>query len=110
VSIVYQTDPGTSGIGVFLDDVRATANGTVINQDRVFEDDTLGGWAVTGAPAGSPGNTGDWERSQSLGLVDGPGIATNHSLLWGFGLEGVQGAEARSTILRDALAQWGITS
>jgi hypothetical protein len=109
VSIVYQTDPGTSGIGVFLDDVRATANGTVITQTG-FEDDTLGGWAVTGAPAGSPGNTGDWERSQTLGLVDGPGIATNHSLLWGFGLEGVQGAEARSTILRDALAQWGITS
>jgi hypothetical protein len=109
VSIVYQTDPATLGIGVFLDDVRVTANGTVISQTG-FEDESLGGWTLGGAPADSPGNTGDWSRSQALGLVDGPGIATGHSLLWGFGLEGVQGAEARSTILRDALAQWGVTS
>ena len=34
-----------------------------------FEDETLGGWAVTPPPAGSPApNTGDWARSQSPAL------------------------------------------
>ena len=67
VSIVYQTDPASLGIGVFLDDITATANGAVINQTG-FEDDTLGGWTMTGPPAGSPASTGNWSRSQSLGL------------------------------------------
>ena len=107
VSIVYQTDPASLGIGVFLDDLTATANGAVIHEAG-FETD-LDGWATPGAPAGSPGNTGDWARSQSPGYVDGPGIATGHSLHWGFGLEGVQGEAERSAILSNALAQWGVT-
>ena len=106
VSIVYVTDPATQGLGVFLDQVRATANGAEIHATG-FEDETLGGWAVTPAPEGSGANTGDWERSQSLGLVDGPGVRTGHSILWGFGLEGVQGAETRATLLRNALDYFG---
>ena len=33
--------------------------------------------------------TNDWQRSKSVGYVDGPGVATPTPLYWGFGLEGV---------------------
>jgi hypothetical protein len=106
VSIVYVTDPASQGLGVFLDQVVATANGAEILATG-FEDESLGGWAVTPAPEGSGENTGNWERSQSRGLVDGPGVRTGHSILWGFGLEGVEGADTRATLLRDALVYFG---
>ena len=38
-----------------------------------------------------------------------PGVRTGHSIIWGFGLEGVQGEAERSAILSNALAQWGVT-
>ena len=100
------TDPGFQGFGVFLDQVVATANGAEIHATG-FEDATLGGWAVTPAPEGSGPNSSDWTRSQSVGLVDGPGVRTGHSIIWGFGLEGVAGADTRATLLRDALVYFG---
>ena len=106
VSVVYMTDPGFQGFGAFLDQVVATANGAEIHATG-FEDATLGGWAVTPAPEGSGPNGGDWTRSQSVGLVDGPGVRTGHSIIWGFGLEGVAGADTRATLLRDALVYFG---
>jgi hypothetical protein len=38
-------------------------------------------------------------------VVDAPGVATDDTLLWGFGLEDVQGAPARAKLLGDALAK-----
>ncbi len=102
VSIVYVTDPATVGLGVFVDQLVATANGQPVAQTG-FEDEAQGGWTVPGAPEGTDANTGDWTRSTSIGLEDGPGIRTGHSLYYGFGLEGVQGADTRSRLARDAV-------
>ena len=102
VSIVYQTDPGTLGLGAFVDDAKITSGADTLSETS-FEDG-LGGWTVPGALPGSLGNTGDWTRSQSIGLVDGPGVRTGHSIMWGFGLEAVDGAESARRWERAAAA------
>ncbi|CAA9516552.1 MAG: putative zinc-binding carboxypeptidase [uncultured Solirubrobacteraceae bacterium] len=101
VSIVYQTDPGTLGLGSWVDDASITSDGETLSQTS-FEDG-LGGWTVPGALPGSQGNANDWERAQSIGLVDGPGVRTGHSIMWGFGLEAVDGADKRAALLRNAM-------
>ena len=105
VSIVSQTDPGTLGIGAFVDDA-SIASGADTLSSTSFETG-LDGWSVPGALAGSPGNTDDWTRSQSIGLVDGPGVRTGHSIMWGFGLEAVDGAAKRAALLRGAMHYFG---
>ena len=105
VSITYMSDPGVQGLGVFVDDAKVTADGATISETS-FEDG-LGGWEVPGAPDGSPGNANDWIQSESVGYVDGPGVATADTLYWGFGLEGVSGADTRSALLKDGLRYLG---
>jgi hypothetical protein len=107
VSITYVSDPAVAGLGVFVDDAKFTADGGTIHETS-FEDG-LGGWSVPGAPEGSPGNANDWIQSASVGYVDGPGVGTADTLYWGFGLEGVTGADARGTLMKDALKYLGAT-
>lgn len=101
VSITSMSDPGIQGLGVFVDDAKVTADGATL-EETSFEDG-LGGWAVPGAPEGSTGNANDWKQTESVGYVEGPGVATADTLLWGFGLEGVTGAETRSALLKQSL-------
>jgi hypothetical protein len=105
VSITYISDPGVQGLGVFVDDAKITADGATLTETS-FEDG-LGGWDVPGAPAGSEGNANDWIQSGSVGYVDGPGVGTADTLYWGFGLEGVTGADQRATLVKDALTHLG---
>jgi hypothetical protein len=107
VSIVYQTDPGTLGLGAFVDDAKITSGADTLSETS-FEDG-LGGWTVPGALPGSAGNVHDWQRAQSLGLVDGPGVRTGHSIMWGFGLEAVDGADKRAALVGNAMAYLGAT-
>jgi hypothetical protein len=107
VSITYASDPGSQGLGVFLDDVRVLADGATVAETS-FESE-LGGWAVPGSPPENGTNTNDWERTGSVGFVDGPGVATDHSLLWGFGLEGVAGADTRAKLMGDAMTYLGVS-
>jgi hypothetical protein len=83
----------------------ATVDGATLTETS-FEDG-LGGWEVPGAPEGSGGNANDWIASTSVGYVDGPGVATKDTIYWGFGLEGVTGADTRATLVKDALAALG---
>ena len=56
----------------------------------------LGPWSTPGAPAGSPANAGDFERSQSeVGAV----ITTDDTVLLGFGIEQIADAGQRADIL-----------
>jgi hypothetical protein len=105
VSITYATDPATQGLGVFVDDTEILADGATVAQTS-FEDD-LGGWSVPGAPADSGANANDWIRTASVGFVDGPGVATDHSLYWGFGLEGVTDRAKRAQLMGDAMKYFG---
>ena len=62
VSLTYASDDVVQLAGVFVDDVVvSTGEGST-----GFEDATLGGWSVPGAPAGSPGNENDW----AVGTLD----------------------------------------
>jgi hypothetical protein len=108
VSITYASDPGSQGLGVFLDDVAVVADGATIAQTS-FEDG-LGGWAIPGSPPENGPNANDWERTGAVGFLDGPGVATDHSLLWGFGLEGVAGRSTRGKLMGDAMKRFGVPS
>ena len=105
MSITYMTDPGTTGLGAFVDDATVTAGAA--SATTSFEDG-LGGWTVPGAPADSGPNSTDWIRSRAVGYVDGPGVGTDHSVYLGFGPEGVTGAANRARLLGDALRYLGV--
>jgi Zinc carboxypeptidase/Immune inhibitor A-like, MAM domain len=106
VSITYEQDPASDGLGVFVDDVKINVDGSQVAATG-FEDG-LGPFTVGGPPAGSPGNANNWIQSASVGFQDGPGVRTDHSVYWGFGLEGVTGAGNRATLIGDALHYLGV--
>ena len=74
-----------------------------------FEDGTLAPFTAAGPPAGSPAIPKNWVASQSKGFEDGPGVRTDHSLILGFGLEGVTGADNRGRVIGDGLRALGVT-
>jgi hypothetical protein len=84
-------DSGWGGVGVAVDDVRVVQDGTVVDAEG-FENG-LGDWHADGFAL------------HDTGIVEGLGIATDRSILWGFGLEGVAGADTRKKLLGDALAR-----
>jgi hypothetical protein len=97
ISIAYASDWATQGIGVFLDDI-TLPDGTSTS----FEDD-LGGWTVAGPPEGTASNVNDFTRTDASGFPVGNAIATPHSLLLGFGLEGVSTEPERNAVMGRAL-------
>ena len=86
VKISYVTDPAAGGIGVFVDDTRVTTGGgsTVLDADGFEGATSL--WTVEGAPAGSPGNQGDFVISTVLVEV-AASVTTEDSVLLGYGIE-----------------------
>jgi hypothetical protein len=86
VKISYVTDPAAGGIGVFVDDTRVTTGGgtTVLDADGFEGQTSL--WTVQGAPAGSPGNQGDFVISTVLVEV-AASVTTEDSVLLGYGIE-----------------------
>jgi hypothetical protein len=107
LSITYIQDPAVRGLGVFVDDARITVDGNTTATGFETEGD-ISPFTVGGPPAGSPGNANNWTQTTTLGFKDGPGVRTDHSVFWGFGLEGVTGADKRRDILRDTLTYLGV--
>jgi len=97
ISIAYASDWASQGIGVFLDDI-ALPDGTSTS----FETG-LDGWAITGPPEGSAPNNNNFIRTDASGFPVGNAIATPHSLLLGFGLEGVSTEAERNAVMGRAL-------
>lgn len=97
VSISYISDWSVQGLGVFVDDIT-----TSTGQTTSFETD-LGGWTVTGPPAGSPPNSNNFIRTTSEGFPEGAVITTPDTLYFGFGLEGVATPASRAAIMRAVL-------
>ena len=105
LSISYITDPGTGGIGAFVDDTRLIVGGTAVSADG-FET-APSAWTVGGPPAGSPPNLGDWELGATkLDLFSG--TATDDTLLLGFGLEQVAAPADRTKLVKQALSGLGV--
>ena len=97
ISISYASDWSTQGLGAFVDDV-TLPDGTTTS----FEDD-LGGWTADGPPAGSAPQSNTWERTTASGFPEGAAITTPDSLLLGFGLEGIDGADKRADVMGRAM-------
>lgn len=99
VSISYVTDPGTGGVGVFVDDTRVVVDG-VADADG-FEGPTSV-WTPGGPPAGSPPNSGTWVIGEVL-FQSYAATSTEDTLLLGFGLEQLATAEERADLVGRAL-------
>jgi len=104
VYISYASDWAVQGLGSFVDTVQMPGEDVV----ESFETG-LGAWDVTGPPEGSDPNFNDWVRSEDLGFEEGGIVSmtppeTNFvTLYFGFGLEGVDGAAARSDLMDRSL-------
>jgi Zinc carboxypeptidase len=99
VSIAYVSDWATQGLGVFIDDiVVSTGEGSTS-----FEAGDTGGWEVTGPPPGSAPNVNNFVFTTAAGFPEGAAITTEGSLLLGFGLEAVTGADARADVMGRAM-------
>jgi hypothetical protein len=107
LSITYASDPGVQLLGTFLDDVKVTAGGQTLVSTS-FEDGTLAPFQVGAPPPGSKQVFKNWVASQSKGFEDGPGVRTRRSLIFGFGVEGVNGAANRAKLLKDGLRALGV--
>ena len=57
---------------------------------------------MLGAPDGSFANVVDWERADRLGRITA-GVATEDTLLLGFGIEQLESPQARAELIADAL-------
>ncbi|MGW2731935.1 M14 family zinc carboxypeptidase [Streptomyces sp. NPDC001494] len=101
VSIAYVTDPGSGGHGVLADDASLVVGGAA--KDTEGFETSLGAWRVSGPPAGSPAALKDWTRTGALFQTYGA-VATDDTVLLGFGLEQVPSAADRAAVMRKALA------
>lgn len=68
-----------------------------------FEGNDSGGWTITGPPAGSGPNANNWEFTDASGFPVGNSISTPHSLLFGFGFEGISTAAKRNEVMGQVL-------
>jgi len=102
VSISYITDPGSGGIGVFIDDAFVTVDG-VAGAVNGFEDG-FGDFVVSGPPASSPGNAIDWITSPALFDQPAAIAVTEDTVTYGFGFEAITTAEGRASAMAEVLA------
>jgi hypothetical protein len=102
VSISYASDWAFQGLGAFIDSVEiSTGEGSTSFEE---DEDPLDGWAVGEPPEGSGPNPNSWERTTSVGFAEGAVVATPDSLTFGFGLEAVDGADARADLVHRSLS------
>ena len=98
VSISYASDWAVQGLGAFVDHVEVSTEAGV----ESFETG-LGAWTVAGPPEGSASNPNDWHRTQSVGFEEGAVVTTDDTLFFGFGLEGITGADSRAAVMDKSL-------
>ena len=98
VAISYASDWAVQGLGAFVDHVEVSTEPGV----ESFETG-LGAWTVPGPPAGSDPNPNDWERTGSVGFEEGAVTNTADTLFFGFGFEGITGADARAAVMNKSV-------
>ena len=97
---MFATDWGTTPVpGAMIDDTTVTAGSTVSETSFETQGD-LGGWAIPGPHAGSPSeNVNDWTQSDRIPFEDAAVTVTDFGMMFGFGLEGVDGAGNRAVLM-----------
>ena len=98
VSISYASDWSVQGLGAFVDDT------TVSTGESTSFEDGLGGWTVSGPPAGSAPNSNNWTRTTAAGFPEGAAISTPWSIYLGFGVEGIATPAARNAVIGRAVS------
>ena len=93
VSIAYASDWASQGLGVFVDDV-VLPDGTSTSFETGMD-----GWEITGPPEGSGPNPNNWTRTDASSFPVGSSITTPHSILMGFGLEGISTEAKRTAVM-----------
>jgi Zinc carboxypeptidase len=99
IRISYASDWATQGLGVFIDDVTLPDGSSTS-----FEGGDTGGWVASGPPPGSAPNVNNFIFTTAAGFPEGASITTEDTLLLGFGLEAVTGAETRADVMGRAMA------
>jgi hypothetical protein len=97
ISIAYASDWALQGLGVFIDDI-TLPDGTSTSFEA-----GLDGWAATGPPPGSAPNPNNFMRTTSAGFPEGAVVATEDTLFFGFGFEGISDAARRNAVMARAL-------
>ena len=82
----------------FVDDIEVSSGDGTTS----FEDG-LAGWTVPGAPPGSAPNPNDVTRTTAAGFPEGAAIATENTIYFGFGFEGITDAETRNAVIGSAM-------
>ena len=100
MSLTYVTDPGTGGVGAFVDDTRDRRRRRPRRRRLRGRDER---WAVGGPPAGSPAAEGNWVIGPEL-LNFFAATSTDDTLLLGFGLEQLATDAERNDLMDRALA------
>jgi hypothetical protein len=100
LAIVFATDWGTTTVpGAMVDDVTVTA-GSNVSQTSFETDGDLGGWTIPGAhPEGPSTNVNDWIQSERIPFEDAAVTVTRFGMMFGFGLEGVNGSGNRAVLM-----------
>ena len=92
---------------MFVDDVVVTEDGTATETIDFESGD--GGFEAGPPPPGSEEDTQrSWEVRESVGWIDGPGVATEDTIYWTFGFEGISDSAVREQVLGSSLAYLGV--
>ena len=98
LAISYASDWAVQGLGAFVDHIEVSTEAGV----ESFESG-LGAWTISGPPPGSGSNPNNWERTESVGFEEGAVASTADTLFFGFGLEGITGADSRTAVMDKSL-------
>ncbi len=90
--ISFASDWGTQGLGVFVDDIEVS--GSPLED---FETG-MGAFSVSAAPGSVAIN--NWIHMEGTGFPEGAAMISPNSIYLGFGLEGVDTAANRATIMK----------
>jgi murein tripeptide amidase MpaA len=105
IAITVATDPGTLGLGFWVDDVRL--GGTQLTG---FETGKLDPFTAAAPPEGTVSQANGWNAAQSTPFVEGAGVKGPDTVYTGFGLEKVTAEADRLAILRDTFEHLGAPS
>jgi len=97
---VFATDWGTTTVpGAMIDDSTVTA-GPAVSQTSFETQGEVGGWTIPGAHAGSPStNVNDRVQRERIPFEDAAVTVTDFGMMFGFGLEGVNGSDKRAVLM-----------
>ena len=102
LSITYVTDPGTAGVGVFVDDTAVVVDGV---EDPDGFEGTTSDWAPGTAPESSPEPATEWQIGGNV-VPPVAATVTDDTMMLGFGLEQLGSAPQRALLVQRQLDRW----